>query len=207
MKRTGVAELGAILGSIAALIAGAGAGVALRRRRNARIWTIEDKRGNPLRVVGPYRNAHGQIEAMRTQQQSAWSAEQGGRLPTADEFDRIWRTADVRVPFRARDVTSAPLTSGNDDAIAAGASAGDRIAGGKTWVNAAPETTYGAFVPAADTQWSAELNHQVSQRIGTKVYPAVTSTGDLYVVQPPSTFHDGQNHGDYSQWGYAVVPM
>jgi hypothetical protein len=162
-------------------------------------WHIGTGSGR-LEVLGPSRDVQGTIVAVSCEQQRAWARGLGARLPTAVEFDEMWRTADVRVTPKPRDVTKAPLDALHGDAVAAGARADQRIALGKTWLHSVDGSVvnYGWHVPIAEVM----PTQGVPTWRGIKVYLAQTGR-DAYVIQPPGKAH-GATHVDYSQIGYAV---
>jgi hypothetical protein len=163
-------------------------------------WKVEVG-GRSIEVLGPYREG-GLVTAMSATQQWEWAAREGGRFPTAEEFDAIWMAADVRVEPRPRNPDGAPLESLHADVMAAlfdhGADT-ERIACGKTWIQHPRSdqhraVNYGWFVPASqvkDRHWR-----------GIKVHPSI-SQPSIYVIQPPSAVH-GWGHVDYSQAGFCV---
>lgn len=197
-----MAELGLIMGAIAATAACAAAGVALRRRtaRNAAAvdWTISVG-GVHLRVHGPWRNTAGVVSAMTAREQRAWAESRGARLPTAEEFDQIWATAGIKVPPHLYPGATGPLDAFNEDIKRAGGKPGDRIAGNKTWIASPPgvTTNYGYFVPKRE----AEQTESGWSWRGIKAY--ATTLPDYLVLQPPGSQHN-DTHTDNSQTGYAV---
>lgn len=202
-----VSTIAAVIATIAAAAGCAVAGVALRRRqikRAAAVDWIINVGGQSYRVVGPYRGGDGKIRAMRQFMQKAWAESLGGRLPRLAEADAIWATADVRVLPHTYPGGVGPLTSLDDDARRAGAKVTDRIAAGKHWIDAAAVTNYGFFVPKSQVTFSADLGHMAWK--GIKAYPSSTMPDAWYVLQSPGTDHNDQ-HVDYSQAGYAVIPI
>lgn len=198
--------LTAVLGTLAATIAATAAGVALRRRRARRGVHRAERPDSvdvaPFSWVGPFRNAAGEIEAMRPSEQRAWAAAQGGRLPTPAEFDAIYRAAEFKIRPSTHDVATTSMTELNKDAVAAGAKPGDSIAIGKTWVGGGSDRNYGWYPPPDEVSLPDENGKRFWR--GIPVTPAVTG-GGLFVIQPVSDAHQGQDHVDYSQIGYAVV--
>lgn len=159
-------------------------------------------------VCGPFKDPQtGRYTAGSADDQRKLAEELGGRLPTAREFVEIWVAACVRVPFRPRNVATAPLDAHHEDIERAKAQRGEdtvRVAGGKTFTDRSGARPYnfGALVPKVET-YIATSGPLKGRRCwgGMRVYP--THRPEVWAIQPEADAHVW-GHGDYSQWLYVV---